>query len=62
MLWLDHNPMLGGQLPPSFAQLTKLSAVELHHSGFNGVLPPLDWAQIPDCTLNGLTFACPGAG
>ena len=20
---------------------------------------PLHWAQIPDCTLNGLTFACP---
>ena len=59
MLWLDHNPTLGGALPPSLAKLTSLSALELHHSGFSGALPPLPFKQIADCTLNGLVFACP---
>jgi hypothetical protein len=59
MLWLDHNPQLGGAIPRSFIGLTKLSAFELHHSNFSGALPPLEWAKIADCTLNDLVFDCP---
>ena len=60
MVWMDHNPTLGGAIPQSFAGLSgKLQAFELHMSGFSGVLPVLDWAAIADCTLNGLVFKCP---
>jgi hypothetical protein len=59
MLWLDHNPHLGGSLPASFAGLTSLTAIELHRSNFSGPLPLLPWDTIPDCTLNNLSFACP---
>ena len=60
MLWLDHNAQLGGPIPASFESLSgKLQAFELHTSNFSGVLPTLDWAAIPDCTLNGLVFDCP---
>ena len=59
MLWLDHNPKLGGPIPQSFAKLKNLVAFELHFSGFNGPLPAINFADIPDCTLNGLTFDCP---
>ena len=64
MIWLDHNPLMGGALPGSLSQL-KLSVLELHRSSFSGVLPPLHFDAIADCTLNDLTFACPlppGAG
>lgn len=58
MVWLDHNPTLGGEIPASFSKL-KLTAFELHMSKFTGKLPALDYANIPDCTLNGLVFQCP---
>jgi hypothetical protein len=50
MVWFDHNPALGGALPLSMSQL-KLSVLELHYSNFSGVLPPLDYLEIADCTL-----------
>jgi hypothetical protein len=60
MVWMDHNPTLGGAIPASFvARSGQLQAFELHTSGFNGTLPALDWASIADCTLNGLVFDCP---
>ena len=60
MLWLDHNPHLGGAIPGSFKGLDgQLTAFELHHSNFSGPLPELAWAAIPDCTLNDLVFDCP---
>ena len=59
MVWLDHNPKLGGAIPASFANLKGLVAFELHFSGFSGKLPALPFETIPDCTLNGLTFDCP---
>lgn len=60
MIWLDHNPKLGGAVPASMANLANISVLELHHSGFSGVLPGgIDYSKIPDCTLNGLLFDCP---
>lgn len=60
MLWLDHNAHLGGEIPKSFESLSgKLQAFELHTSNFSGTLPNVDWAAIPDCTLNNLVFDCP---
>jgi len=59
MVWLDHNPSLGGPIPESFTGLTKLTAFELHRSNFSGRLPPMAYAGIADCTLNDLTFDCP---
>ena len=50
MVWLDHNPSLGGALPLSMARL-ELSVLELHYSNFSGALPPLDYLGIADCTL-----------
>ena len=50
MIWLDHNPALGGDVPTTFAQLD-LSVLELHFSNFSGVLPALDYLGIADCTL-----------
>jgi len=58
MMWLDHNPTLGGPLPQSMNKL-KLSVIELHRSNFSGTLPPLDYRNIADCTLNDLVFDCP---
>lgn len=59
MIWLDHNPSLGGKIPESLLQLSNLSVLELHRSNFTGVLPALDFATIQDCTLNNLVFDCP---
>ena len=67
MVWLDHNPSLGGAVPASFggrggaSGLAPLTAFELHMSNFSGRLPEdIDYAGIPDCALNGpQTFACP---
>ena len=50
MLWMDHNPALGGSIPLSFSQL-HLSVLELHYSNFSGALPPLDFLSIADCML-----------
>ena len=58
MIWLDHNPELGGVVPASLAKLD-LSVLELHRSGFEGTLPPMAYTEIPDCTLNDLVFKCP---
>jgi hypothetical protein len=58
MVWLDHNPFLGGALPSSLSKL-KLSVLEVHRSNFSGVLPPLDYGSIADCTLNDMQFECP---
>ena len=41
---------MGGALPASLASLN-LTVLEAHFSNFNGVLPVLDYAAIPDCTL-----------
>eukprot|EP00039_Didymoeca_costata_P017990 m.331659 g.331659 ORF g.331659 m.331659 type:complete len:497 (+) comp16775_c0_seq1:97-1587(+) len=59
MIWLDHNPMLGGTIPQSLVNLPELLVLELHYSNFTGVLPPLNFRGIYDCTLNNLKFACP---
>jgi len=59
MVWLDHSRNLGGPIPESFTGLAKLTAFELHMSNFTGRLPPMNYAGIADCTLNGLRFACP---
>lgn len=59
MIWLDHNPLLGGPVPSSLAMLPRLSVLELHRSNFTGVLPPLNYLNIADCTLNDLAFVCP---
>jgi hypothetical protein len=60
MLWLDHNAMLGGEVPASLGQ-RNMTVMELHRSNFSGVLPPLNWKDIPDCTLAGMgtPFRCP---
>ena len=62
MVWLAHNPSLGGAIPQSLSALPggQITAFELHGSGFGGALPDnVNWADIPDCTLNGLIFDCP---
>ena len=62
MLWLDHNTKMTGPLPASLSKIgNQLSVLELHFSGFSGrtMLPALPFDNIPDCTLNGLSFACP---
>lgn len=62
MVWLDHNPNLGGAIPQSLSSIPdgQMTAFELHGSAFDGALPNnVDWAGIPDCTLNGLIFDCP---
>lgn len=59
MIWFDHNPTLGGQIPSSFANLSNVSAFELHSCNFYGRLPLMDYANIADCTLNNQIFACP---
>jgi hypothetical protein len=51
MLWLDHNAMLGGEVPASLGQ-RNMTVMELHRSNFSGVLPPLNWKDIPDCKLD----------
>eukprot|EP00041_Stephanoeca_diplocostata_P012866 m.217264 g.217264 ORF g.217264 m.217264 type:complete len:499 (+) comp19119_c0_seq1:332-1828(+) len=58
MIWLDHNEFFGGELPMSMTKLN-ISVLELHRAPFNGVLPPLNFRAIPDCTLNELVFKCP---
>ena len=69
MIWLDHNPKLGGAIPITFAHLN-LTVLEIHYSNFSGPLPPMNFAEIPDCTmyndnwsgagpLGSPTFACP---
>lgn len=60
MIWLDHNPSLGGLVPASLSKLN-LTVVEFHRSNFSGVLPELSWHLIPDCTLAGMgtPFDCP---
>lgn len=50
MIWLDHNPSLGGTIPLTFNQLN-LTVLELHYSNFSGALPPLNYLAIPDCTM-----------
>lgn len=57
-IWLDHNPMLGGEIPQDWTNLP-LDVLEMHYSNFTGTLPALDYANIPDCTLNGHRFKCP---
>lgn len=59
MVWLDHNPKLGGPIPESFLNLNKLTAFELQMSNFSGRLPIMNYTGIADCMLNGLTFDCP---
>jgi hypothetical protein len=62
MVWLDHNPGLGGEIPESLSLLPdgQVTAFELHGSSFQGGLPDdVAWAEIADCTLNGLVFDCP---
>ena len=60
MIWLDHNPLLGGAVPQSLLELgSNLAVLELHRSNFTGVLPALDYRGIPDCTLNDMVFQCP---
>lgn len=59
MIWFDHNPTLGGQIPASFANLQNVTAFELHSSNFYGRLPLMDYASIADCTLNSQIFSCP---
>lgn len=59
MIWFDHNPTLGGQIPASFTNLKNVTAFELHSCNFFGRLPLMDYANIPDCTLNNQVFSCP---
>jgi len=59
MIWFDHNPTLGGQIPASFANLKNVTAFELHSCNFYGRLPLMDYANIADCTLNSQIFSCP---
>jgi len=62
MVWLDHNPGLGGEIPESLSLLPdgQVTAFELHGSAFQGGLPAdVAWTEIADCTLNGLVFDCP---
>lgn len=59
MLWLDHNPHLGGSIPLSFTKLQGLAAFELHRSNFTGPLPSLDFKSIADCHLEHDKFECP---
>jgi hypothetical protein len=61
MVWLDHNTLLEGEIPQTLSQLSgQLSVFEAHGTALTGSLPDgVDWASIPDCTLNGLTFNCP---
>lgn len=58
MMWVDHNSMLGGPIPASLNKLN-LSVIEAHRSNFSGTLPPLDYRDIADCTLNDMVFDCP---
>jgi hypothetical protein len=59
MIWFDHNPTLGGEIPSSWTNLKGVTAFELHSSAFYGRLPLMDYANIADCTLNNLVFSCP---
>jgi hypothetical protein len=59
MMWFDHNPTLGGQIPASFTNLQNVTAFELHSCNFYGRLPLMDYASIADCTLNSQVFSCP---
>jgi hypothetical protein len=45
MVWLDHNPSLGGVVPASLSQLANLTVLELHRSNFTGVLPALNYRR-----------------
>lgn len=60
-IWLDHNPLLSGSLPASFAKLDKLEQVELHECNLTGVLPAAAYASWPDCLLGSAFggFDCP---
>ena len=55
---MDHNRLLGGTLPSSLSNL-KLWFLELQRSNFSGMLPPLDFGPIFDCSLTDMQFACP---
>jgi len=59
MIWFDHNPTLGGEIPDSWSNLKDVTAFELHSCAFHGRLPMMDYANIADCTLNNLVFDCP---
>lgn len=60
-LWLDHNPQLGGQIPPCISKLTKIYALEMHECRFTGALPKLPYGSIADCLFYGKNnrFNCP---
>jgi hypothetical protein len=51
MVWLDHNPSLGGVVPASLSQLANLTVLELHRSNFTGVLPALNYRRCPFLSL-----------
>lgn len=61
MIWLDHNPTLGGPIPLTFNQLN-LSVLEIHYSNFSGALPPLDYLDIADCTMYNDRWSNAGGG
>jgi hypothetical protein len=60
-VWLDHNPLLSGSIPKSFAKLTKLQQVELHECNLTGTLPAAAYESWPDCLLGSrlATYDCP---